>query len=311
MNVIMRRSLWLPAAVASLAALSAVGQDADGSFDKTVSVDGAARLEVRTGSGAVTIRRGAAGEVHVVGRLRVWSRLFHSSADTQELVRRFESDPPVEVASGQVRVGYFDDDAFDHDHVSISYEIEVPADAEVMSHTGSGSQEITGVEGSAEAHTGSGSIRLRDLGGRVIARTGSGSIRADGIGGAFDGETGSGSITLAQAGSGDVRASTGSGSLELRGVNGALHAHSGSGRIEVDGRQQGAWDLETGSGSVRIALPADAAFDLDAHTGSGGIHLGRPVTIQGAVDEHRVSGRVGAGGPALRVRTGSGSVTID
>lgn len=311
MNVTLRPNLWLlSVGVIALVSLAASAQDASGSFDRTLNLTGPARLDVRSGAGSITIRRGAADRVHVTGRITVWPRAFRSSADARDLVQRLESDPPIDVSGNQVRIGYFGRDA-DGEHVSISYEIEVPTGTEVASRTGSGNQDVSGVGGPTEVHTGSGNVVLRDVGGPVVARTGSGSIRAEAIAGAFDGQAGSGSIALTQVEPGDVSATTGSGSVSLRGVRGALRAHTGSGLIDVQGEQKGAWDLESGSGAIRIDLPDDAAFDLDARAGSGGVHTSRPLTIQGSIDTHHVVGRVGSGGPELHVQTGSGRVTID
>jgi len=196
-------------------------------------------------------------------------------------------------------------------NVSISYEILVPASTEVKSHTGSGSQSITGVAGPVEAGTGSGKVTLTDIGGPVNARSGSGSIRADNIAGAFEARAGSGSIRLTQVAPGDVVVRTGSGSSVLHGVVGALYVRAGSGRIEVDGQQEGPWNIDTGSGSVRIKLPENAAFELDAHTGSGGITVDHPLTIQGKISRKHMRGDVRGGGDLLTIETGSGGIRIE
>ena len=228
----------------------------------------------------------------------------------QELVDRFESDPPVNLADGQLQVGHIKDKAFQR-NVTINYEIVVPVDTEVKSHTGSGSQEISGISGPVEAGTGSGRLTLTDIGGAVAVRTGSGSIKADGIAGSFEAHTGSGSVNMTQEAPGDVVVTTGSGSSELHGVVGALHVRAGSGRIVVDGQQEGVWNLDTGSGSVRISLPEDAAFELDAESGSGSINIDHPLTVQGKVSKRHLRGQVRGGGDLLRIETGSGSIHIE
>ena len=129
--------------------------------------------------------------------------------------------------------------------------------------------------------------------------------------GAFTASTGSGSIQMSQTAPGDVKASTGSGSMELTGVVGAVKAKAGSGRIRIDGRQEGDWKVNAGSGSVRIRLPADAAFTLDAETGSGGIDIEHPLTVEGKVSKRHLRGDVRGGGHLLRIDTGSGGVRIE
>ena len=289
---------------------------ATGSFQQSVPVDGPILLDVSTGSGSVTISPGNADRIEITGHIKVSSRSFlglfrrRSSDDAQEMVRKFENDPPVELLNGQLKVGHIKDKAYRR-NVSISYEIVVPANTEVKSHTGSGSQSITGVIGPVEAGTGSGKVTLTDIGGAVNARTGSGAIRANEIAGAFEAHTGSGSVRLTQVAPGDVIVSTGSGSSVLHGVVGALRVKAGSGRIEIDGQQEGAWNVDTGSGSVSIKLPEDAAFELDAQTGSGGITIDHPLTIQGKISKKHMRGDVRGGGELLTIETGSGGIRIE
>ncbi len=295
--------------------LSSAALGATGSFQQTVSVEEGILLDVSTGSGSITISSGQSGRVEVTGHIKVSNRSFlgifkRSSEKIDEMVRAVESDPPVRLVDGTLMVGHIDDKAYEHD-VSISYEIVVPADTEVKSHTGSGAQNISSVAGPVEAGAGSGKITLTDIGGAVKAKTGSGAIRANNIAGAFEARAGSGSIRLTQVAPGDVFVRTGSGSSELHGVVGALRVKAGSGRIEIDGQQEGPWNVDTGSGSVRIKLPVDAAFNLDAQTGSGGITIDHPLTVQGKISKKHIRGDVRGGGDLLTVETGSGGIRIE
>jgi DUF4097 and DUF4098 domain-containing protein YvlB len=270
---------------------------ATGSFQQTVSIDESVALDVSTGSGTISIRAGDPGQVEITGHIKVrrgsFFGLFTTNSDEmQAFVDRFESEPPVNLADGRLLVGHVKDKRFGR-NVSISYEIVVPANIEVKSHTGSGSQEISGVSGPVEVGTGSGRLTLTDIGGAVSARTGSGSVR------------------LTQAAPGDVVVTTGSGSSELHGIVGALRVKAGSGRIIVDGQQEGVWNLDTGSGSVRVSLPEDAAFELDAETGSGGINIEHPLTVQGKISKRHLRGQVRGGGELLAIETGSGSIRVE
>ena len=95
---------------------------------------------------------------------------------------------------------------------------------------------------------------------------------------------------------GSVRVDTGSGGMELHGVQGSLEAKAGSGTIQAEGSPTGAWSVHTGSGEVKLKLPSDAAFDLDAHTSSGSISIDQPHSVQGSIGRKEVRGRVGGGG---------------
>jgi DUF4097 and DUF4098 domain-containing protein YvlB len=288
----------------------ALAQQATGSFERTVSVAAPTELDVTTGSGSITITRGTSGEVTVQGSIRVRSGSRRSAAEAEELARRLEANPPIEVTGNRVLVGHLDDED-SWNNVSISYEIVVPAATSVVSRTGSGSQSVSGIDGSVDVRTGSGEITLTDIGGGVHAATGSGSINAEGIAGAFDGTTGSGSIDLVQTASGAVAVATGSGSVTLSGVQGTARARTGSGRIGIDGVPSGAWDIETGSGSVNLRVPTDAAFSLDARSSSGAVATSHAVTMSGTIERGTLRGDVRGGGSLVRVRTGSGGIHIE
>jgi DUF4097 and DUF4098 domain-containing protein YvlB len=261
------------AACATTAQAGTQAQRSEGAFDRTLNVSGAADLDVSTGSGSIDIRQGTAAQVVIHGRIRAGSDWFGFSRDATDTVREIEANPPIEQNGNSIRVGRLRDSIH---NVSISYEIVVPAGSSVRSHSGSGSQHITGIGGPVEVNTGSGSITLSDARGQVTAGTGSGSITVSGLRGEF-------------------------------------RAHTGSGGIRVEGEQTGRWEMETGSGGIDVRLPKSAAFDLNAHTGSGGVSVDFPMTVQGRIDgrARNVSGRVGNGGYALDLRTGSGHIRIE
>ena len=289
-------------------AVDALAQD--NVFEESFAINEPILLDVDTGSGAIHVRSGSVDEVTVTGKIKVNRRFFGAKrADADELVQAVKANPPIEIADGRLRVGYFDDRSLSK-KVSVSYDIVVPAGTEVVAETGSGSITVIDISAPVAVHAGSGSVTLENISGSAKARTGSGSITADGVGGAFNGSTGSGSITLLQTAPGDVVVSTGSGSSELKGVVGSVDASAGSGRITVEGRQTGDWKLNSGSGSVRVTLPEDAAFELDAESSSGGIDIDHPLTVQGHISKKHIRGQVRGGGPLLQIDTGSGGIRI-
>ena len=161
---------------------NAIAQDVTGSFERSLDVGEGIELDVATGSGAITVRNGSAGQAAIRGRIVARDGWFRNDDDAEETVRRIEADPPIELNGTTLRVGYLEEHDF-NGHVSISYEIEVPADTRVRSRTGSGSQTVSGVTGPVEARSGSGTLRLTNIRGAVEASAGSGSIRGEGIAG--------------------------------------------------------------------------------------------------------------------------------
>lgn len=327
------RSRRVPLFFASLAvawlacAQLAVAQRLEGSFERTLSVTGAADLSVQSGSGEIRVQPGAAGGVRVMARLKAdasWS----AGSDIEQRIRKIEQDPPIEQQGNTIRIGRFADDSLPR-NISISYDVTVPADTKLAASTGSGGITIGEIKGPIEVKSGSGSIEVGRVGGIVVvsagsgsikvdgasgldAHTGSGSIRAGAIAGAAKASSGSGSIAITQAGAGGVEASTGSGGITLAGVNGAARVNSGSGSVTIEGRPTGPWSLHASSGGITITVPPDAAFDLDARTSSGSIDSVHPVTmtVTGKIDKRRIQGKVRGGGQLIEASSASGSIRI-
>lgn len=279
---------------------------AEGHFDRTLSVSGAVNLDLTTGSGDIIIKAGGANQVVIHGTVRGNNEWF-SSADSA--VHQVESNPPIQQSGNSIRIGYdLPEDV--KRHVSISYEITVPASTAVQAQSGSGNVEVSGVRSELQAHSGSGDISARDIGGRVHLQTGSGNIRAESVGAPFYAQTGSGDIEASLTGPGDVDVHTGSGTIRVRGIKGGVRAHTGSGDIEANGDVTGPWQLHSGSGTIRMALGASSGFNLDVHTSSGSIHSDLPITVQGSLGSHELKGTVRGGGPTVDVSTSSGDVNI-
>lgn len=298
---------------------------AEGSFQRTLQVNGTANIDLSTGSGSVRVRTGNSGQVLITGHVKATNWF---GGDAERRVQAIVNQPPVQQNGNDIRIGHTSDSELLH-NVSISYELVVPAETRLRSHTGSGNQDIVGLNDQLEVETGSGGLKISEIGapvraeagsgdiaidqvkGSVRAKTGSGSIHATQISGGFEGGTGSGHIVLEQIAAGEVRAETGSGGMELRGVQGSLEATAGSGDIRAEGNPTGSWTLRTGSGTVQVKLAADTGFDLNARTNSGSISVSQPVTVQGSISRKEVRGKVHGGGVPVDVETGSGNIEIE
>jgi DUF4097 and DUF4098 domain-containing protein YvlB len=265
-------------------------------------------LEVQTRSGDVIVRSGAAGSVSIRAKIYVGDHWLFGGrhADVSDI----EQHPPLRQDGNSIHI-----DNVSARDISVNYEITVPADTTVRSHSGSGDQTIEGTHGNADVQTGSGDVKLLRITGETHVQTGSGNVRALEMAGPVRAGAGSGDIEVQEIASGDIDTHTGSGNVSVRGVQGALRAEAGSGDITVEGKQAGAWEIRTGSGNVHVRLPADAAFDADISTSSGTLDVNAPVatTVQGRVQESRkqIVGKVRGGGPLLTLRTGSGDVRIE
>ena len=311
-----------------MTACTVEAQRAEGSFEKTLTVGQQPDIEIMSGSGSIEVRQGSAGRVEVRARVRAgdwgWSR---SGLSAQERVKRIEANPPVEQQGSTVRIGEIKDPDV-RDGVSISYDVTVPPGSVLRSKSGSGSQQIEGVDGQLVVSSGSGSLTVRRSGGRVRASTGSGGITVHDVGGALEASTGSGSIDgtgvkgpitartssgsieITQTGGGDVEASSSSGSIKVRGVQGGVRASTTSGSLAIEGQMARDWRLSSSSGHVTVNVPASQGFELDASSSSGRINTDFPITVSGTIGKHALRGAARGGGPLLHVRTSSGGISI-
>ena len=252
-------------------------------FDRNLTFNGKLQLLVGTGAGNITLTRGSANQIRIHGIVKA-----NHDADPAQ-VQQIASNPPIEQEGNSIHIGGHQENMHG---ISISYEIEAPADTELNAATGSGNITDTGVGHDAKL------------------TTGSGNIKATGIEGGFTLQTGSGNIGIDSAGQGDAKAQTGSGNIDLKGVAGALQAQTGSGEIKAEGKPSSSWKLQTGSGSIQLAT-GNAPINLDASTGSGSISTNPSVAMESSVDHHHLHTQLNGGGPEVQVKTGSGNIRVE
>jgi len=280
--------------IIGLAAISAQGavswNTIRGRFERTFTVNGPVELQIKNGSGDITVRQGGSGSVEIRAKIYSGNGWFGGGADDSK-IHALESNPPVDQFGNTIRIK----EPEGYRNISIDYEISVPANTRMRSETGSGDVSVEGINGPAEVETGSGDVKIRDVHGNVQTETGSGDTRLQGI----DAER--------------VEIRTGSGDLDLRELRCALQATTGSGDVQAEGRPTGHWRLNTGSGEVKLHLPSDLAFDLEAHSDSGDVHTqgNLAIAVQGSLGHGEVRGKVRGGGVPVEVKTGSGDISID
>jgi beta-lactamase regulating signal transducer with metallopeptidase domain len=271
-----------PAPPAPAAPVENAAGQSEASFDRTLTFSGKLDLTVGTGAGNIHFTRGAANQIHIHGIVKA-----NEGADPAQ-VQQIVANPPIEQNGNVVRIGGHHENLH---NISISYEIEAPADTALS------------------AASGSGNIVDEGVGQNATLQTGSGNITATGITSGFKIQTGSGNIAIDGSGQGDAKAQTGSGNIELKGVNGALQAQTGSGEIKVTGTPSAAWKVETGSGNIEF-WTGNAPMTLDASVGSGTISTDSAMAMQSSENHHHITGQLNGGGPSVRIETGSGDIRI-
>jgi DUF4097 and DUF4098 domain-containing protein YvlB len=150
----------------------------------------------------------------------------------------------------------------------------------------------------------SGDISMTDAAsdGDLAVNSLSGTVRAKGFKGrGLEVGTVSGEVTLSNVACESLRSRSMSGDLEYTGT------------LASGGR----YSLSSHSGSVRLAVPENVGFELDATTFSGSVQSELPLTIGGdrggrrrGLSNHSLHATFGDGSSVLTVRTFSGSITV-
>ena len=178
--------------------------------------------------------------------------------------------------------------------------------------TGSGSikwQETTAQ--TAQFTSGSGSIQLKSIEAELQVTASSGSIKLEDIVGNMTLASGSGSMKVYDS-KGVMSVAAGSGSITVENLIGGGAFATGSGSIKVN-VEEATCDIGigAGSGSVKLVLPKDLSFTLEAKSGSGSIDTDFDEALSYNKKCNEVSGVVGENPTCtVTVETKSGMIDI-
>lgn len=112
---------------------------------------------------------------------------------------------------------------------------------------------------------------------------------------------------------GDLELQTSNGGLSLDDVGGNVRGRTTNGGVDL--RLTGhEWpgegvELRTTNGGVKLHVPDDYNAHLETGTTNGRIQVDFPITVQGRIDR-QLSLELGRGGPAIRVWTTNGGVSL-
>jgi Toastrack DUF4097 len=312
--------------LAAAAAAGCAGRTSyPGRFEKSLTVDGPTRLELRNIAGNISVQNGPPGQVVIRGSFEAhawpWQNL-------QGKVAELAGNPPIEQSENLIQVGARPLAGLSRGSFVANYSITTPGDTEVHADSGSGDIRVTGIRGPVNLSTGSGNVTAEQIGGDARAHAGSGEIVLRGVGGEADASSGSGNITLAniasdaraRSGSGDitiqdprgtVTVKTGGGDIHVAGAADDVSVHSGLGGLTLEGNPRPAayWELHTGVGDVTLRVPPDTSFRLHAHSGLGDIRSELP-GLSVKRSSHDFRGQLGSGAARIEIETGTGDIRI-
>jgi DUF4097 and DUF4098 domain-containing protein YvlB len=244
--------------------------------DNSFSVGESVTLVVRTANGAIEVRTGSDGEVHVEATLREPERIdYEVTQDGDTITAEAQSE------SGRWR-----------GCMMASFVVTVPANTEVDLDTSNGAIELVGLEGGGRVDTSNGAISLVDVSGDYRGSTSNGAIGIDGMEGTADFGTSNGAVDVADS-------------------RGEFDLHTSNGRISFSGELTAGGDnrLETSNGRVNVELLGEPSVRIDASNSNGDITTDLPLTIE-STSRHELVGTIGDGEADLYVRTSNGDLDI-
>ncbi|HEK85878.1 MAG: DUF4097 family beta strand repeat-containing protein [Candidatus Saccharicenans sp.] len=198
-------------------------------------------------------------------------------------------------------------------NVSVDYTIWIPEGASIESKSVSGDVQVDKAGGSVKVSTVSGALIITGGKKLISAKAVSGDIKVMEAEGDCELNSVSGDIAVNQV-KGSVEAETVSGSIKLQDIREArrVSAKSISGSVEYHGQvlPDGSYKFSTHSGEVKLILPPDSSFDLEASSFSGSVTTDFPVEVIGKLTGKTIQGRVAKGGAEISAKAFSGNVEI-
>ena len=174
----------------------------------------------------------------------------------------------------------------------VSFEVTVPAQADVEVDTSNGEITVRGIEGEFNLDTSNGAVSLSDLIGVLNVDTSNGRIDVRGFNGVLDVETSNGAIDIAES-------------------SASIDARTSNGRIDFAGELVGdSHTLRTSNGAITARVQLEAALTIDASTSIGSISSNLALT--GDTEGRDWNAVLNA--PAtqtLKLRTSNGSIRIE
>jgi DUF4097 and DUF4098 domain-containing protein YvlB len=101
--------------------------------------------------------------------------------------------------------------------------------------------------------------------------------------------------------------------IHLENISGDVHVENANGRLELHAEKLplGALELSNSNADIKLVLPAEAAFSLDATARRGDIDSDfGGISVFREHGDNRATGRVGGGGPKLEISNVHGDVEI-
>lgn len=182
----------------------------------------------------------------------------------------------------------------------VEFEIQVPADTDVMIRTATGPVQVEGVKGDISVDADTAKVEIRDSDGHVRARSVSGAI------------------TLANMKDGFVDATSVGGPVTLNhvcGKNVSINTTGGAIVYTGDFAGGGQYSISSHSGTIDVTMPASASVDVTARSVSGSVENNFPLNppahpTRALAMGNSLAGTSNAGASSVHLRTFSGKIRV-
>ncbi|MGE0059997.1 MAG: DUF4097 domain-containing protein [Dehalococcoidia bacterium] len=186
--------------------------------------------------------------------------------------------------------------------LKVDYQVIVPRQTQVQLESRNGRVEIIEAGGDVTVESRNGSVRIEKIGGAARITCRNGRVDAVDCAAAVTLMTRNGNAHASKV-AGSLSAESHNGEVSVQDAGGSVRMRSHNGSLRYTGRVAGNLDIEVeGNGSVRLGIPADSRFELDAEAVRGDIKSELPVRDTSASSEPR---------PTVRLRTINGSIKIE
>jgi len=290
-------------------------------ISKTFKVGPNGTLDLSNISGDIVVNEGGGDTISVEAVKRA------RGSDAKEQFARtkvsmVERGGRVEVMTDYTREGCPEGRSGNCRSASVDYTVTAPAGTSMNLKSVSGDIRIANIRGELRAESVSGNVTAQGATGATLLKSVSGDVDVSAVATETElrMESVSGDVTVHGAKIRSLAAETVSGDLDLGDIiTDRVSGKSVSGNVTYSGTvsRGGRYTLSSHSGDVRLYIPADAGFELDAKTFSGNVRSDLPLTVGGpgreAVKTSRdrgLRGTYGDAGALLSLSSFSGNIVV-
>ena len=174
--------------------------------------------------------------------------------------------------------------------------------------TSHGNISISEATDDIDLQTSHGNIDAKNCGGALKLVTSQGNVQINGIKGKVRTRTDHGNIE-GDIIEGELSASTSHGDVELKNLSCSVETSTSHGNISLTLNQvTGPLNVSNATGDIALQLPDGKGVDLDIQ--GKDIKLLTVKNFSGSQDNHSIKGTLNGGGPAVKLRTGRGKISL-